>query len=259
MSLPKIVPPSMQQPGETSRRKIVFPRVPSVLVVALLIVLFFRADELIGTVWLRQYYYWTSLLLTLMMPGIALIWWLRRLNSDIAWGLFCVAAFIGVVLNTNLLIPFVLVGWMCGIVMACLRADLILVGLIVLYPLIALWRKHQGRSDYALNPLVLTILVITWVVVLGIGFTPHNAEAEFPGALKAGQHRYYLHLYWGWLGDPDTLILYECNRFGLGCSAAYEAPTDTYRDKNPTLSLDEERDHLIVRIEDRTLYQQAVK
>jgi|GEM_PF-4242875 len=150
--------------------------------VACLVMLFFRADELLGAARLKAVYkdggFLTAYVALVGIPMMFALW------GNISWGAaigFCVLITLGGLFVGSYLI---LLGW--------------------------------TASD------------------------PSNSESTYYGSISLEEHRYFLYLRWGWLGEPDWFELYECNAIGIGCLqiAPYDNVNGLYLDGDIALVAD---------------------
>lgn len=228
----------------------------------LLILLFFDADELFGAVDLRAFYSIGSVVVSviLILGLLALIAHWRIIPNTIAIA-FGVLILLGcLTLNAGI----VLVGWVAYAIVrdTGLFPCSILFAIAFTIAIAAwLWGKFTG---YTFNPgfvqfMLMAILLIAPIYLLGIGFSPQNSEFDSADSVNLNNHHYYLYRYWGWLGDPDTLELYECNQFALACKSVYRAPAAYYQDKNVVLIPDVTTNSLAIQVDNTTIYTYELK
>jgi hypothetical protein len=194
---------------------------------AFVVMLFFRADDLFGAVGLRAFYTIGSIASVFVAAILILVMlsaW-RKLDA-IATAIFIVLLVLAVFIFNEMLFGLILVGWFTGIVIMLIPAVFPALGAVVT---LSLWIFSTGFRSLRFSPAVLKIfkiavLIMTPLYLLGVGAYPKNAEFDFVGSESFAGHHYYLDLHHGWLGDPDWLILWQCNSLAFDCETVFQSP-----------------------------------
>ena len=207
--------------------------------VACLVMLFFRADELLGAARLKAVYkdggFLTAYVALVGIPMMFALW------GNISWGAaigFCVLITLGGLFVGSYLI---LLGWILLLGLPVLPT-IFLVGILVITSLsiFVLPIMCQELPVTLVKSVTLIALFWTAMSLISAASDPSNSESTYYGSISLEEHRYFLYLRWGWLGEPDWFELYECNAIGIGCLqiAPYDNVNGLYLDGDIALVAD---------------------
>jgi hypothetical protein len=220
---------------------------------AILLMLYMRADVLIGAVGLKATYFFLGIAIFwgmgLVILALLVVW--KNLSIAVAVGVGTVVSLLSILVN----IKVILVGWIIGIVVYSLPTlfPLVIAGFSIL-----MWLGTRFQpslfSRGLLQMAVVGLLVFTAMFCLGIGVLPRNAEFDFRGNLNLRGHHYFLAQYDGWLGDPDTLVLYECNSIGILCNEVYKSTPGGWNRAFVGLVTDEQDGTVTITVDLQDLY-----
>ncbi|HEX2905297.1 MAG TPA: hypothetical protein VHO69_00445, partial [Phototrophicaceae bacterium] len=147
----------------------------------------------------------------------------------------------------------IIVGWFTGIVTGALWIPIpiiVIVFMILLVIQLILAYRGTKNARLAARFLIITICFYSVGYFFGIAALPRYAEAEISDRMSYDNHQYFLYLWFGWLGDPDYLALYECNQVGLFCKVTYQAPTGYYGSRQLSIEIDPQTQIVGVKIDD---------
>lgn len=210
------------------------------------VVLFYQADYLIGAIGLRVSYFISGLILAFffLVTAISLFALYKVIPTWLAIGLNCFLLVGLAAMNVR----WLFLGWFAAVLIALIPPVLIVV---IFCAALATWIWANFRASppnvQVMRYIAVSCSTLMAIYVLGVGSLPEHAEFDSHGSVSLNNRHYFLHLYWGWLGDPDTLILYECNQFGLLCAEVYST-SDSYRDKQIELVPEVDANTLVIRI-----------
>jgi hypothetical protein len=220
------------------------------LVIALL---FFSAENVLGAVGLRAWYNPIGVVAaTASLFSIPFALFYRRFSRQGHYiyltltALLMLAAF-------GLRLYLIVVGWFTGIATGVLwiPASVIAIAFTILL-VIQFILSYLGTK--AAKLIARLLIVAAWLYSVGyfFGFAalPPYAEAEISDQMTYNDHQYFLYLWYGWLGDPDYLALYECNQIGLSCKVTYQAPTGYYRNRQLSIEIDPQTEMVGVQVDD---------
>jgi hypothetical protein len=205
-----------------------------------IVVLLFSLDPLLGAVGLRAIY--RPLGVTVGIMSLVLIPFAiryERMTSNERLTYLIITAIIGIVAATPISVPLSIVGWFTGLITGAFFIPVVIVAVVFGVVLVVVTLSSLRETKSTAKVLTVLLLLYSAGYFIGIGAKPIYAESEMPDRLIYNNHQYFLYLGWGWLGDPDTLLLYECNTIGLYCEVIYKAPTGNYRDKAVSIAIDE--------------------
>lgn len=213
-------------------------------------VVIFSLDPLIGAVGLRAIYRGLGLsigVMSLVLIPFAIRY--ERMTSIEQIRYLIITAIIGIVAATPISYPLVFVGWFTGVGTGALfiPIEAIIAVFAVVLVVVTLFTLNERK----LVTRVLTILLLLYSAgyFIGMGAKIAYSEAEMPSRLVYNNHQYFLYLHWGWLGDPDALMLYECNAIGIHCELTYRAPSGYYRERDLSLVVDQQTNAVDVSID----------
>lgn len=198
-----------------------------IIAISTAIALFYQVDTLIGAVGVRTFYGILGLVLApiFLLLALGLLTWYKAIPIWLSVSLGTLLLFGIAMLNAAL----VVVGWEIGLLFLYIPPQIVFLGLGVTF---ALWVGMTKRFSMANLTLLRTSLIVTILFmaayVLGLGSMPKNSEFDRRGNVSFKDKHYFLDVYWGWLGDPDWLILYECNQYGLFCNEVYRTSYDCW-------------------------------
>jgi hypothetical protein len=226
--------------------------------VVLLVMLFYSADRVLGAVGLRAFYTPVG-----MGFGMLCLFWLVLVirhqkmssKSKLTYALTVLCLIGGAVLVgtlTHLIYLLVVVGWFTGIVTGALfipayAIAIVIAGILVTQIILTL----GNRQSLIRKGISLALLLYMAGFSIGFASLPPYAESTIDEKRVQDNHQYFLYIWYGWLGDPDTLELYECNAFGIFCGVVYEAPTGHYTPSTASIEFDPNTNKMGVRIDDR--------
>jgi hypothetical protein len=82
-------------------------------------------------------------------------------------------------------------------------------------------------------PVVLFTCIFIW------GHALKFESQRYDEGLKVNGNSYHAIVYYGWLGDPGLVFLYECDEWIFGCELLYESDYDNYEIPETQLVFDE--------------------
>jgi hypothetical protein len=215
-----------------------------IIILCALAMMFFSADIALGAIGLKSTY-------TIggnIMAGVGVLLFILTLKSNWSqglgmWFLIGAAIFLLITLLISQGAILIFVGWIVAIPISILSYYLPLQPimfwggmLFIVLIVICLWWKKLDAP--VLRTIARLMLFCAAFYLMGIAWQPANAEFRFRGQLTHAGNVYWLYVKTGWLGDPDTLILYECNSLGFGCTPAFVAPQDYYQSEELVLQVD---------------------
>jgi hypothetical protein len=86
---------------------------------------------------------------------------------------------------------------------------------------------------------------------IGYAVLPPYNEAEILDRGTYNNQQYFLYIWYGWLSDPDYLVLYQCNSAGIFCQVIYQAPEGHYKGRDLSIAVDSQAQIVGVRIDDQ--------
>ncbi len=212
-------------------------------------VLLVQADTLIGAVGLRFFYTGLGIVMPIcfLFASLSLLAWYKDIPIWLAFGL-------GLVLCGGIVILNLLLAWIVASVVAIIPVGFILLGLGMVW-VVWVWANFRftPTKRKIMRIVSAALALFTAFYIFGIAFLPGHSELNFRGSKAFNNRYYYLIIYWGWLGDPDNLILYECNQFALNCAKVYTTSGE-YRATNVELVPEPDNNNLLVRVDGNTLY-----
>jgi hypothetical protein len=218
-----------------------------------LAVLFFSADDVLGAVGLRAWYYPVGMVAataSLFLIPFALFYRrFSRQDRNTYLALMVLLMIVAFGLRQSL----ILVGWFTGIATGVYWIPASTVAIVFTILLVIQFiLSYQGTKVE--KPIARWLIIAAWLYSVGyfFGFAalPAYAEAEISDRMTYDDHLYFLYIRFGWLGDPDYLALYECNQFGLVCKVTYQAPTGHYYDRQLAIEIDSQTQTVGVKIDD---------
>ena len=190
-----------------------------IICLTVLLLLFFQADKIFGAAGLSLVYKNSGGTVAFIL--FVLMLYLPALWDDIAWGVS-----LGLVLLLGAFVlaigsAIILIGWALAVIVAMLSILpnillLVSIGGVFYFSLWALMNRKQFPASNV-KLMTLGILFFAALIIIGISFSPQHFESTSYGSVSLEEHRYFLYLRWGWLGEPDWFELYECNAIGIGC------------------------------------------
>jgi hypothetical protein len=196
------------------------------LAISLAAILFISLDDIFGAVGLKPIYYWFGFI----VGGAFLLAWLVlfiQYRIAPAW-ILTPGCLIAVVLCACLTLSvgnpfFILVfgGWVALTVSFCIPMPLVaaVLALMIWFTFMHV-RDGTHKPGYGLTTFALPLFMAVYII--GLGARLDRSEFHAHASLSASSRHYFLYEYWGWLGDDDTLVLYECNPFAFNCNPVYE-------------------------------------
>lgn len=186
------------------------------------LVTFFKLDEFIGMAGLRP---------LVFFGGIASIYLIVSVNFFLfrQWKVMNEVLIILFWLTFNALMIFavvttliLLVGWMMIVVWMAIPAWLFP---LILSVLILMKITLEKKSIALPRPIIIVAIVFTTGLCSTylLGNSALDAEFNRLESVNTDNAHYFLDVEWGWLGDPDMLILYDCNSFALACEKIYQS------------------------------------
>ncbi len=215
--------------------------------------LFFSADKLLGAVGLRAWYNPVGVLAaTASLLMIPLVLFYRRFSRQGRYIYLIITALL-MLGALALRLYLIIVGWFTAIATGaiCIPASTIAIVFTILLAIQSIL-SYRGTKAAKSNArlLIITACFYSAGYFFGIAALPPYAEAEISDRKTYNDHQYFLYLWYGWLGDPDFLALYECNPLGLFCEITYEAPTGSYGGGQLAIEMDPETQVVGVQIDD---------
>lgn len=221
--------------------------------------LFLSLDSLVGAVGLRAWY--TPFGVAMGMTVLSLIPFAALYGRFSPAGriAYLLVAFLSVgivailLFTTRLWEAAVLLGWFTGILSGAflVRAPVLLIVTGLAFVLQFVFYRFKPRTTHRLaKRLMAASLIYGAVYYSGVAAWPPYAEAEISAHMVHANRQYFLYLWYGWLGDPDYLALYECNDLGYACQVMYEAPPGHYRGSQLALVVDEQTQQVSVQIDE---------
>lgn len=223
---------------------------PIIVLGLLTTVIIFGLETLVGAVGLRAIYRGLGTavgLMSLVLIPFAIRY--ERMTSVEQRRYLIITVIIGLIAATPISIPLVVVGWFTGVGTGALfiPVEIMIAVFTGVLTLIILFTLHEHK----LVARVLTVIALLYSAgyFIGMGAKIAYSEAEIPRRLVHNGKQYFLYLHWGWLGDPDTLLLYECNAIGTNCELTYRAPSGYYRERDLSLVVDQQTDAVEVSVD----------
>ncbi len=216
----------------------------AIIAFCLLIAVFiFALDPLVNAVGLRAIYRPFGMavgVVSFVLIPFAIRY--ERMRPVVRLTYLVVTLFVGILAATPLSLFLILVGWFTSLATGAIfiPANIIMIGFGAVMVTIIVLSLFYPKTKSTLKFIMVLLLLYSSGYFIGIAATPAYAEAEMPDQLVYNEHQYFLYLHWGWLGDPDTLLLYECNSWGIYCDVIYRAPTGYYREHDLFISVDTE-------------------
>jgi hypothetical protein len=221
-----------------------------VLLIALLLLVmaFFRADDLVGAVGLREVYRnpILVLLISFLVSAIVLLYLykIEKLNFSIVMLLLLALLSLSIIFGT---MPFTCLGSIIVFVL-CQPVPLLLGSLFA--------TATQVTKRVILPKVVISgVLLLTVTLMMSISGT-ESATGNLKGHLQVGDKQYFLEVRMG-LMDPDSVILYECNSIALFCHIVHSAD-GVYVGKEVALQYDSGMEILEIILEKEIIYTYKV-
>jgi hypothetical protein len=220
------------------------------------ILVFFRLDELVGAWGLRQYYWWGSLVVQIVLLSITFVLMcLWQFDSKI----IVVAGFMVGLSVLSLLVD----GWLCLIPMAMfstftfglskLPSSIFLIGFVIS---LGVWgwgllKPHFYRTDYV--KAIILIVVFFTVAYTFIVSAPYENDI-FVDDTQFANHYYHLGAYTDF-GDPEGVYLSECNEYRVYCREVYRSVVQLLYRRTARLVMNDELGTVDLMIDDELLYR----
>lgn len=217
-----------------------------------LAVLIFALDPLVNAVGLRTIYHpfgsAVGVISLVLIPFVILY---ERIIVKGRLIYLIVLIVIGIIAATPLRYLLIIVGWFTGLITGAMfiSASIIMVVFGVVFVIIFLLSIWYTKTKSMIQAIIILLLIYSGGYFIGIAATPAYAEAEMSDRLVYNNHQYFLYLHWGWLGDPDTLLLYECNAIGINCELTYRAPSGYYRERDLSLVVNQQTNAVEVSVD----------
>ncbi|MBC7871437.1 MAG: hypothetical protein H7Y09_11415 [Chitinophagaceae bacterium] len=186
-----------------------------------LVMLFFRADELLGAAGLGVVYKNIGFLAGCAILLVIPIWFAAAgiVTRVIAGGLGLFIIFGGIVIAPyHTLLAIILIS------IYLLMSTFFLITLIgslyiVFWIIIWLWFKNKNLREEMIKFITVMTLLIASTVAITAGFSTNNWVSDYYGTVSLKDQRYFLYLRTLEHDSmtEDWLQLYECNSIGLGC------------------------------------------
>jgi hypothetical protein len=226
----------------------------------LLIMLFCSGDDLIGMGRLHEVYTNLSIavagILIAGIPALLIVWHDIPWWAGVPWIIFILLLSVGLIelgFITTFLAVLVSVPITLFISDTVWAVIFVIAFGVVLFVWFDVARSHYQFSIRALKTTAFGLMLFAALFIFGIGASPKYSFDMAVDDLAFSTDHYYLYANWGWLGDPDRLALYRCNRFGFFCVKIYES-VDYYASKEIKLATDAKIEALLVQINYGTLY-----
>ncbi|MBC7871438.1 MAG: hypothetical protein H7Y09_11420 [Chitinophagaceae bacterium] len=186
-----------------------------------LVMLFFRADELLGAAGLGVVYKNIGFLAGCIFLLVIPIWSAvaGTVTREIAGGLGLFIIFGGIIIAPyRALLAIILIS------IYLLMRTFFLIALIgslyiVFWIIIWLWFKNKNLREEMIKFITVATLLLTSIVAITAGFSPQSLRSDYYGTVSLKDHRYflYVHVRQNDSASEDWLELYECNSIGLAC------------------------------------------
>lgn len=201
----------------------------------LLTIIFFRADYLLGAVGLQELYGIGSFIAAvLLITGAILIGPL--------WRGVRVIEFLGIVAAVGLIafvisqIPafqviWAVIGWLPAIALLIPPVIFVFFSFLILGVGLSKYRDYLKVSGIV----IAFFIFFTILYLAGAGTFFSQGEFSNLDSTHFDGNQYFLHAYWGWLGDPSSLVLYKCNSLGFLCSRILSTTEIPFRERSVRL------------------------
>jgi len=212
---------------------------------SLLTIVFLFSNRLFGIIGLEAIYANYAVIIFLVLFGILLGFLTYRLSIPIGLSILVFLFFV-------LISPYIMdIGYFILIPVYCAFGTALLCVPIVF----ALLLSQKFRERCFQSTIITTLMLFAILIcVFGIGNLHSRATYQFAKSMFWNNHIYHITIWIGWLGDPHTLSLYECNSLGLNCQVVYTAPSSYYAHEPIQLVSDTGPNNLSVIIDDKVLY-----
>jgi hypothetical protein len=206
----------------------------------------FTAYQLINILPDPRIFYFGQLAAASILFCILLVLIVRWL-SGITWR-FTVGLSIGLMLFCAVLTPFtIFASWTFGtIYFSFLRAIPVLVFpiLVVLFAILAYFASRLGESFKPREMKILVGLILAFSCIYLWGHSATFEGAYYDEGKDIGGKSYHSIVYYGLMGEPGFIQMYECQTAIFGCGKIYESFRDNYTVDDTVLIHDEAAGHL---------------
>jgi hypothetical protein len=181
---------------------------------------------------------------------ITLLTWWGKMNLQVAMILSVIVVFGMLALREG----FIVIGWATGLMTFWIppQGFLLALPLATIFFVIAKVIKLLA-NQYLWRSAAILVLFLTIVALFTM--SAFYVESDVHATLYHDDHQYAIRIFYGWLGDPDALMLSECNIFGFQCERVWHSEAGSYSDKTIRLESDSTNNTVNVIVSGSTLYE----